>query len=127
MPLIVIGLIPYPIIWFLGTLGLFSGGPGWPMRIWPFLLSGPLAILPLAVLALWQRRLAGWLFVIVSFLSAIFAVRVMWSSPTEWSGDPSALPGYAFRWSLALILPFSVPMFVVGAVLSGIPDMIRKT
>jgi hypothetical protein len=108
------GLIPYPVVWYLAILGLFSGGPGWTMRIWPFLLSGPMAILPLAVLGIWQRRLAGWFFVTASFLSAIFAVRVMWSSPSEWSGDPSGLPGYALRWSLALIFPISVPLFVVG-------------
>ena len=112
--LIIVGLIPYPILQVLSGLGLFSGGQEWAMRIWPFLLSGPLAILPLAVLGIWQRRLAGWLFVGASLFSAIFAVRVMWSSPAEWSGDPAGIPAYAFRWSLALIVPISIPIFLVG-------------
>lgn len=114
IPLIVVGLIPYPVLQVLGGLGLFSGGQQWAMRIWPFLLSGPLAILLLALLGIWQRRLAGWLFVGAALLSAIFAVRVMWSSPAEWSGDPSGIPGYAFRWSLTLIFPISVPLLLVG-------------
>ena len=45
IPLMVVGLISYPVLQVLGGLGLFSGGQQWEMRIWPFLLSGPLAIL----------------------------------------------------------------------------------
>ena len=127
---IAFGLVAFvgSVCWTIVGAGIYgsplTGPVGWIVKVVLFLLSGPMALFPLAILGIWRRRLAGWLLVIASSISAVFAVWVMWTPLAEWSGNPSGIPAYAFRWSLTLILPISIPLllFGLGFLRSGKPS-----
>jgi hypothetical protein len=106
------------VFWAAAGAGIYGsplqGRRSWITAVILFLLTGPMALLPLAILGIWRRRWAGRLLVLASLVSAILAVRIMWSPLAEWSGDPSGIPASAFRWSLALIFPISVPILAIG-------------
>jgi len=103
-----LGLIGFvgSVFWAIAGAGIYGSplqGPrSWITAVMLFLLTGPMALLPLAILGIWHRRWAGRLLLLASLVSAVLAVRVMWPSLAEWSGDPSGIPAYAFRWSLSL-------------------------
>jgi hypothetical protein len=117
---IAVGLIGFvgSVYWAIAGAGMYgsplTGRSEWITSVVLFLLSGPMALFPLAILAIWQRRWAGWLLVLSSFISAFFAVRVMWTPLADWSGNPSAIPAYAIRWSVTLVLPISIPILAFG-------------
>ena len=66
------------------------------------------------MLAIWRPRLAGIWLVLAGVASAVLAVLVMTPTPDTWSPGGDSLGFYAFKWSLTLIIPFSLPMFVFG-------------
>lgn len=117
---IALGLIGFvgSVAWAIAGAGIYGsplqGRREWVATVILFLLTGPMALLPLAILGIWKRRWAGRLLLLASLASAFFAVLVMWPSLAEWSGGPSGIPAYALRWSLALILPVSVPILAIG-------------
>ncbi len=83
--------------------------------IWLFFVAGPMTLFLAPICALWVPRLAGVWLVGASFATAKLAVVVM--TPITWSsGGPGSetLGHYAFKWSLTLIIPFSLPMFTIG-------------
>ena len=120
------------VLQFLGGIFfLFGGGLGvpllpgtdaaWDLLLIRFLLTGPMSLLPASVLAIWSPRLAGVWLVITAMGSVWLAVLVMTpAEPDVWIMDraswPNAvsLPFFIFKWSLALILPFSLPMLGLG-------------
>lgn len=103
---------------FAGSFGgggvKLQGGITWASWILLFLLVGPMTLLVASVLAIWRPRCAGIWLVIASVASAVLAVLVMTPTPDSWSPGGDTLWFYAFKWSLTLIIPFSLPMFVFG-------------
>jgi len=81
-----------------------------------FLLVGPMTLLLASVLAIWRPRWAGIWLVVGGTVSAVLAVLVMTPTPETWSPGPGGdrLGFHAFKWSLTLIMPFSIPIFVLG-------------
>ena len=126
------------VVQFLaGGFLLCGGGPGasllpgtnaaWDRLLIGFLLTGPMSLLPASVLAIWRPRLAGFWLVVTAMSSAGFAVLVMTpAQPDVWAMDRAMWPDaeslsfYTFKWSITLILPFSLPMLALGLWLWGL-------
>lgn len=100
-------------IW-LCAAAAYGGPRDWLGLVVLFLLTGPLALLPLAILGIWRRRWAGRALVCASIANALFALLVMWPPLDSWSGSPGEIRAYALRWSLALIVPVSLPILALG-------------
>ena len=91
---------------------------GWWVRVFAFLLSGPLALLPGCILALRRPRAGGWFLAIAALISAIAGVWLMTPTPREWSGnhnDPLRFYIHVAKWSLYLLVPVSLPLGLLGA------------
>jgi hypothetical protein len=74
-------------------------------------------LLPASVVAVWRPRLAGWWLVVSAIASAIAAVLLMHPllpGSGTWSPGGDSVAYHTTKWSLALIVPFSVPMSLVG-------------
>ena len=103
---------------FVSTFGggsvKLSGGITWANWIVLFLLVGPMTLLLASVLAIWRPRSAGIWLIVAGVTSAVLAVLAMTPTPDTWSPGGDRLGFYAFKWSLTLIIPFSLPMFVFG-------------
>jgi hypothetical protein len=82
--------------------------------MWLFLLAGPMTILLASVLAIWRPLWAGIWLMLGGVASAVLAVVVMTPTPETWTPGGDSLGFYAFKWSLTLIIPFSLPMLVLG-------------
>jgi|RhiMetdeSRZDD1v2_1073273.scaffolds.fasta_scaffold235184_2 hypothetical protein len=107
-------------LWAIGGAGIYGsplGGGPWANRVIVFLLTGPMSLLPASVLAIWRPRWAGVWLTVTAVASAIAAVRVMdplLPGAGEWSPGRDSVGYYTFKWSLTLIIPFSLPMLVLG-------------
>ena len=109
--------------WMCAGAGMYGsplrGGSEWTRNVIGFLVTCPLAMLPAAVLAIWRPRFAGLGLMVAAVMSAWFAVLVMWPPDHEWSENSNISQAqYAFQWSLALILPLSLPSFLIGCCLA---------
>lgn len=98
---------------FGGGEVLLRGGITWASWIRLFFLAGPLTLLVASFIAIWSPRFGGVLLVMGGIASAVLAVLVMTPTPSTWSGG-DGLVQYAFRYSMTLIIPFSLPMFLLG-------------
>lgn len=103
---------------FVGSFGgggvKLQGGITWATWILLFLLVGPITLLAASVFAIWRPRWAGIWLMVAGFASAFLAILVMTPTPDTWSSGGDSLGFYAFKWSLTLIIPFSLPMVVFG-------------
>lgn len=109
------------ILWALAGAGVYGsplhGGAPWVNRVLLFLATGPMSLLPASVLAIWWPRLAGaWLTVtaVVSAIAAILVMHPILPGSGEWSSGGESVAYYTLKWSLALIVPFSLPMLILG-------------
>ena len=97
----------------IGGAGIYGsplhGAGSWANFLRLFLLTGPMTLFPASLLAIWRPRSAGIWLVFASFVSAVFAVLVMRPLPTDLVSSD-----YVFKWSMALIVPFSLPLFALG-------------
>lgn len=91
------------------------GGITWEMWIVLFLLSGPMSLFLGSVLAMSRPRWAGYWLVIAGVCTTILAVLVMTPIPSTWSPGGDSLWVYSCKWSLTLIVPFSLPMLIYGS------------
>ncbi|WP_145268121.1 hypothetical protein [Tautonia plasticadhaerens] len=93
-----------------------NGTISWTTWLLLFLLSGPMSLITASIIAIRHRRLAGAWLLTGAFVSSMAAVQVMTPPPGTWSGGPG-MGAYIFRWSMALILPFPLPMLLLGLLL----------
>jgi len=99
---------------FGGGEVLLRGGITWAHWIRLFFLAGPLTLLVASVVAMWCPRFGGILLAVGGIASAVLGILVMTPMPSTWSPGGDSLVFYAFKWSLTLIVPFSLPMLVLG-------------
>jgi hypothetical protein len=115
--LIFVGSVEFlgAMLWVIFALPYALDHRIWVLLVVLFLFTGPMAMLPGTLLAIFRPRLAGTLLIAASFVGAVVAEIVMWDPGAEWSGPPGERMPFAIRWSLTSILPFSLPLLAVGA------------
>ncbi len=80
------------------------------VRVLLFLMLGPMSLLPASLLAVWRPRLGAVWSIVTAVGSAMAAILVMAPLPGQAFCDGY----YVLKWSLTLILPFSLPMLILG-------------
>ena len=121
------------IWWALAGTRIFGSplqrvGP-WEIRVLLFLATGPMSLLPACVLAIWRPRLGGiWLTVtaVVSAIAAVLVMHPLLPGEGEWSPGGDSVAYYTLKWSLALIVPFSLPMLILGVAYLWCPGLTMK-
>ena len=101
--------------WFGGIVAMAFSGWRSPdtEHILLLLVTGPTSFLLASFLAFWHPRAAGIWLTVTAVGLAMAAILVMTPLPeVPFYGDNLAY--YVFRWSLGVILPFSLPVLILG-------------